>query len=163
MIILVFLGCNFIFVWYIRGTVLWWGLVFIIEQGYFDNRYISANRSQTDQVKKRICCIHRWNVSGAIVSTRLAGRFFACMQMVLGRTCERVFGSVRFLFERYQAGWFHSRKLWNRQAKLYFMGIPIMRTKLATTAFKMPLHGISFLLSLKNTVLWDILIRLEFF
>jgi hypothetical protein len=51
-----------------------------------------------------------------------------------------------------QAG-FRSRKLWNRQAKLYFTGIPIMRTKLAATAFKMPLHGISFLLSLKNTVL----------
>ena len=26
---------------------------------------------------------------------------------------------------------------------LNFMGIPIMRTKLATTAFKMPLYGIS--------------------
>jgi hypothetical protein len=51
-----------------------------------------------------------------------------------------------------QAG-FRSRKLWNRQAKLYFMGIPIMRMITATTAFRMPLYGISFSLSLKNTVL----------
>jgi hypothetical protein len=75
------------------------------------------------------------------------------MQMALGRAFGIVLGSVRFLFERTKQAGFHSRKLWNRQAKLYFMGIPLMRTITATTAFKMPLHGISFLLSLKNTVL----------
>ena len=87
------------------------------------------------------------------MSTRLAGRFFACMQMVPGWTCERVFGSVLFLFERYQAGWILQQKVVESPGEALFMGIPIMRTKLATTAFKMPLHGISFLLSLKNTVL----------
>ena len=81
------------------------------------------------------------------MSTRLAGRFFACMQMILGRTCERVFGSVRFLFERYQASWISQQKVVESASLLKFRGFPIMRTITATTAFKMPLYGISFPLS----------------
>ena len=38
---------------------------------------------------------------------------------------------------------------------LNFMGIPIMRTKLATTAFKMPLYGISFPLSASSELLTE--------
>ena len=86
------------------------------------------------------------------MSTRLAGRFFACMQMVLGRTCERVFGSVRFLFERYQAGWISQQKVVESAGEALFYGDSDHEIT-AATAFKMPLHGISFLLSLKNTVL----------
>ena len=79
--------------------------------------------------------------------THLAGCFFAPGYKALGRACEHgVWGHSVFLTETKPAG-FRSRKLWNRQAKLYFMGIPIMRIKLATTAFKMPLYGISFPLS----------------
>jgi len=69
------------------------------------------------------------------------------MQMVLGRTCERVFGSVRFLFERYQASWISQQKVVESASLLKFRGFPIMRTITATTAFKMPLYGISFPLS----------------
>ena len=74
-------------------------------------------RMETDQVKMMFAM--KWmKCAGRItVYTGLTGRFFACMQMVLGRTCERVFGSVRFLFERYQAGWISQQKLWNRQAR----------------------------------------------
>jgi len=38
---------------------------------------------------------------------------------------------------------------------LDFMGIPIMRTKLATTAFKMPLYGISLPLSASSELLTE--------
>ena len=58
-----------------------------------------------------------------------------------------MFGSVRFLFERYQASWISQQKVVESAGSLNFMGIPIMRTITATTAFKMPLHGISFPLS----------------
>ena len=76
----------------------------------FNNRYTSANRSQNRPSLKRICCIR--NVSGEIVFTRLAGRFFACMQMVLGRTCERVFWSVRFfIYGCFQACWISQREV----------------------------------------------------
>ena len=110
-IIFVFFGCNFLFACYIRGTVLLWGIVFIAGQGYFDNRYISANVSKIRQVIKTFCSNRRWNVSGRIVSTHLAGRSLAWLLQVLGGTFETVFGSVRFLFERYQASWISQQKV----------------------------------------------------
>ena len=58
-----------------------------------------------------------------------------------------VLGSVRFLFERYLAGWISQQKVVESAGALNFMGIPIMRMITATTAFKMPLYGISFSLS----------------
>ena len=58
-----------------------------------------------------------------------------------------VFGSVRFLFERYQASWISQQKVVESASLLKFRGFPIMRTITATTAFKMPLYGISFPLS----------------
>ena len=56
-------------------------------------------------------------------------------------------GSVRFLFERYQASWISQQKVVESASLLNLWGFPVMRTKLATTAFKMPLYGISFPLS----------------
>ena len=56
-------------------------------------------------------------------------------------------GSVRFLFERYQAGWISQQKVVESASLLNLWGFPIMRTITATTAFKMPLYGISSLLS----------------
>jgi hypothetical protein len=58
-----------------------------------------------------------------------------------------VFGSIRFLFERYQAGWISQQKVVEPAGLLNFMEIPIMRMITATTAFKMPLYDISFSLS----------------
>ena len=58
-----------------------------------------------------------------------------------------VFGSVRFLFERYQASWISQQKVVESASLLKFRGFPIMRTITATTAFKMPLYGINFPLS----------------
>ena len=45
------------------------------------------------------------------------------------------------------AGWISQQTLWDQQAKLYFIGIPSMRTITATAAFMMPLPGIGLLLS----------------
>ena len=50
-----------------------------------------------------------------------------------------VLGSVRFLFERYQASWISQQKVVESASLLNLWGFSIMRTKLATTAFKMPL------------------------
>ena len=58
-----------------------------------------------------------------------------------------MFGSVRFLFERYQASWISQQKVVESASLLKFRGFPIMRTITATTAFKMPLYGVSFPLS----------------
>ena len=58
-----------------------------------------------------------------------------------------MFGSVRFLFERYQASWISQQKVVESASLLKFRGFPIMRTITATTAFKMPLYGINFPLS----------------
>ena len=121
MIIFVFLGCNFIFVWYIRDTVLWWGIVFIIEQGYFDNRYISANVSKIRQVIKTFCSNRRWNVSGRIVSAHLAGRSLAWLLRVLGGTFETVFESVRFFyFEPPETSWISPFWAVKNQRVIYF-------------------------------------------
>ena len=123
MIIFVFLGCNLLFAWYIRGTVLWWGLVFIIVQGYFDNRYISANVSKIRQVIKTFCSNRRWNVSGRIVSTHLAGRSLAWLLQVLGGTFETVFGSVRFfILNLPNQAEFHHFKQWKISA--WFILLP---------------------------------------
>ena len=45
------------------------------------------------------------------------------------------------------AGWISQQTLWDQQAKLYFIGIPRMRTITATAAFMMRLPGIGLLLS----------------
>ena len=58
-----------------------------------------------------------------------------------------MFGSVRFLFERYQASWISQQKVVESACLLKFRGFPIMRTITATAAFKMPLYGINFPLS----------------
>ena len=67
------------------------------------------------------------------------------------RLCLGAFG---FYLNITKLAGFRSRKLWNRQAKLYFMGIPIMRAKLAMTAFKMPV-GICFPLSASTELLTE--------
>ena len=51
------------------------------------------------------------------------------------------------LFERYQASWISQQKVVESASLLNLWGFPIMRTKLATTAFKMPFYGIGFPLS----------------
>ena len=56
-------------------------------------------------------------------------------------------GSVRFLFERYQASWILQQKVVESASLLKFRGFPIMRTITATTAFKMPLYGSGYPLS----------------
>ena len=42
-------------------------------------RYISANQSVNPPSEKSICYTRRWNVSGKIVYSRLAGRLHACV------------------------------------------------------------------------------------
>jgi len=64
-------------------------------------------------------------------------------------------GAFGFYFERYQAGWISQQKVVESAGSLNFMGIPIMRTKLATTAFKMPLYGISLPLSASSKLLTE--------
>ena len=60
------------------------------------------------------------------------------MQMVLGRTCERVFGSVRFYLNVPSRLDFAAESCGiSRLAKFY--GIPTMRIITTTTALKMPL------------------------
>ena len=74
---------------------------------------------------------------------------------VLGGTCETMFGSIRFLFEHYQAGWISQQKVVEPAGLLNFMGVPIMRMITATTAFKMPFLGISFSLSASSESLTE--------
>ena len=94
--------------------ILWfWVYIICIAMGSFIRvrcrallkPYISANASETDQVCECICYNSRWNVSGEIVSTHLAGRVLACCSRLLVGPQSVVLGSVRFLFERHQAGW----------------------------------------------------------
>ena len=57
-------------------------------------------------------------------------------------------GGIVFIAEQGNLTTFiFQQMLQNRQAKLYLWGFSIMRTITATTAFKMPLYGISFPLS----------------
>ena len=63
--------------------------------------------------------------------------------------------SIRFLFERYQAGWILQQKVVESASLLILWGFPIMRTITATTVFKMPLNGISFLLSASSELLTE--------
>ena len=56
-------------------------------------------------------------------------------------------GSVRFLFERYQAGWISQQKVVESAGSLNLWGFPIMRMITATTALEMLLYGIRFSLS----------------
>ena len=58
-----------------------------------------------------------------------------------------VLGSVRFLFERYQAGWISQQKVVESAGSLNLWGFPIMRMITAATALEMPLYGIRFSLS----------------
>ena len=81
------------------------------------------------------------------VFTGLTGRFFVFQRRLLVGPQSVVLGSVRFLFERYQAGWISQQKVVESASSLNFMGIPTMRMTTASTAFKMPLYGISLPLS----------------
>ena len=85
-------------------------------------------------------------MTGRIVSTHLTGRFFVYSWQVLGRTFGTRLEAFGFYLNVTKQAGFRSRSCGiGRLAK--FLGIPIMRTKLATTAFKMPLYGIGFPLS----------------
>ena len=64
--------------------------------GLIDNRYISAIRSQTDQVYKRIAAYIGEVYPVGLCQAHLTGRFCAYMQRVLGRTGERVLGAFGF-------------------------------------------------------------------
>ena len=78
-------------------------------------------------------------MTGRIVSTHLAERFFVYSWQVLGGTFETMFGSIRFLFERYQAGWISQQKVVEPAGLLNFMEIPIMRMiTAATSVFRWP-------------------------
>ena len=102
--------------------------------------------SETDQVEllfalNKVKCI-RWDCVYTSCRT-----FPAFQRRLLVGPQSVVLGSVRFLFERYQASWISQQKVVESASLLKFRGFPIMRTITASTAFKMPLHGISLLLS----------------
>lgn len=69
-----------------------------------DNRYISAIRSQTDQVYKRIAAYIGEVYPVGLCQAHLTGRFCAYMQRVLGRTGERVLGAFGFSEQLQAAG-----------------------------------------------------------
>ena len=78
----------------------------------------------------------RWNVPVGLCLHILSGAFLYHRKWVLGRTSEHVLGSVRFLFERYQASWISQQKVVESASLLKFRGFPIMRTIIAFTAAK---------------------------
>ena len=84
---------------------------------FFDNRYISANVSETDQVMNVFALIagEMYPVGLCLhilpdVSLCDKSRFLVGPRSVM-------LGSIRFLFERTKQAGFRSRKLWNRQAR----------------------------------------------
>ena len=113
------------------------GCCLISNGDCFNNRYISANVPETNQVKQtfavsQVQCI-RWGACLHVLPDVLGQSSGACLE-------SSFFGTL-------PAGWISQQTLWDQQAKLYFMGIPSMRTITATAAFKMPLPGIGLLLS----------------
>ena len=79
----------------------------------------------------------------------------ASLKQVLGGTLYGVFGSIRlFILNVTKQAGFRSKSCGiGRLAKL--MGIPIMRTITATTAFKVPLYGISLPVSISSELLTE--------
>ena len=153
MIIFIFFDCNLLFVCYVRIAYYGVLLSFLVVRGYLTTVIFQQIAHKPTKFKKEFAAY-----IGEMYPVRLClhvlpdASLHVCRWFLVGPVSECLGAFGFYLNVTKQAG-FRSRKLWNRQAKLYFMGIPIMRTITATTAFKMPLHGISFLLSLKNTVL----------
>ena len=90
--------------------------------GYFDNRYISAKRFETDQVMNVFALIvgEMYPVGLCLhilpdVSLCDKSRFLVGPRSVM-------LGSVRFLFERYQAGWISQQKVVESAGSLNFRG-----------------------------------------
>ena len=121
------------------------GCCLICNGDYFNNRYISANVPENNQVKQtfavsQVQCI-RWGACLHVLPDVLGQSSGACLE-------SSFFGTL-------PADWISQQTLWDQQAKLYFMGIPSMRTITATVAFKMPLCGISFPLSASSELLTE--------
>ena len=84
-VFLLFAFVNMLIGMYIIAIVVLWGLIPVLLQWLIDNRYISANSLENRPSKKVFCYRLRWNVSGEIVSTHLAGRSLAWWKQALGR------------------------------------------------------------------------------
>ena len=76
-VFLLFAFVNMLIGVYITTIAVLWGLIPVLLQWIIDNRYISANSLEKRLSKKVFCYRLRWNVSGEIVSTHLAGRSLA--------------------------------------------------------------------------------------
>ena len=139
----IFTPCNYALQWYIYHVAVWCGgYPHLSVVANWQPLYFSKPLTNRPSFL-RFCCIHRWNVSGEIVSTHLAGRFCACMQQVLGRTGERVFGGVRLFI------WLSPSKLdfaaescgIGKQGFIFW--IPTIRTITVPAAFKILIYDIN--------------------
>ena len=104
------------------GTVRIEEYFHVFGSGYFDNRYISAKRFETDQVMNVFALIvgEMYPVGLCLhilpdVSLCDKSRFLVGPRSVM-------LGSVRFLFERYQAGWISQQKVVESASSLNFYG-----------------------------------------
>ena len=91
------------------------GYLHFFGSGYFDNRYISANAPETDQVKRtfatsQVNCI-RWDCVYTSYRT-----FSGMMLRALGWASGACLGAFGFYLNVTKQAGFRSRKLWNRQA-----------------------------------------------
>ena len=78
--------------------------------------------SETDQVEL-LFALNWVKCAGRItVFTGLTGRFFVFQRRLLVGPQSVVLGSVRFLFERYQAGWISQQKVVESASSLNFIG-----------------------------------------
>jgi len=85
------------------------------KTGLIDNRYISANAPETDQVKRtfatsQVKCI-RWDCVCTSYRT-----FSDMMLRALGRASGACLGAFGFYLNVTRQAGFRSRKLWNRRA-----------------------------------------------
>ena len=98
---------------YCRSGVVYWAHL---------KPYISANMFANRPSKQAYLYPIRWNVSGEIVSSHLAGCFFASGYKALGRACEHGAWRHSVFTECFQASWISQRKLWDRQLVRSFGG-----------------------------------------
>ena len=107
---------------------------------------------KTDQVKKSFAIILGEMYPVGLCLHILPDVFWHDDSRLLVGPSRLVFGDVRFLFERNQAGWISQQKVVKSACLLTFMGIPIMKTITASTAFYGPhfRHPLQFFGTLKN-------------